>query len=186
VPQSATVFLVQQVVVADNEQPELQQPLQFAAASTVSPLGTHKMQFFVVSSQVVPVPHELVEQSTVPAQPFDAVPVHCVPQATATDLGTHASPVSICTSVGTSAGVSVGVSFGVSVGVSVGASMLVSGIIPSIEPWSEPASVVASWPPSGDVPSAPPSTSEAGKVTSSSHPTPASPIAPARPRRSAH
>jgi hypothetical protein len=75
VPQAAaTVWEVQQVVA--EEQEVLQQPLQFAAASTVSPSATHAAQFFVVSSHVLPVVQALVEQSTVPPQPSDRVPAH--------------------------------------------------------------------------------------------------------------
>ena len=71
---AATVWEVQQVVA--EEQEVLQQPLQFATANTVSPPATHAAQFFVVSSHVLPVAQARVEQSTVPPQPFEAVPAH--------------------------------------------------------------------------------------------------------------
>jgi len=185
VPHAERVFGVQHVVVAVVEHLAPQQPGQKDTRLTRSPSGTHVVHIPVVTSQTFV--HVFIVQSTVPVHPSGAVPVHIMPQAAAMVLGVQLSiGLSVGSlSAGTSAGVSVDVSFGgfsvvVSIGesiiaVSAGASVVASGVA-SIMTWSAlPPSVVTSMDPSG-----PPSTSEAGNVTSNSHPMPVIPTTPAR------
>jgi hypothetical protein len=101
VPQAvATLSETQQVVPDEHE--VLQQSAQSAAALTSSLSATHVSQRWSVSSHVVLPVHRLAVQVTVSPQLSTAVPAHCLPQAFATESGTHASFASMGASTVTS------------------------------------------------------------------------------------